>query len=1051
MRKIADLNRYHLLPEKDVVEMLKENYPLTVQERGDVSQKAALLIQAHLQTATKRTLVNRLMNLYPLSSKEGLALMSLCEALLRIPDAKTANLFIEDQLSLANFDKDFSQGGLLERVSSSAMRVASRFFGGADAGAVGGVKKAVRHTLNSVTAKSAELLVKQLAGQFVIAEGIDKAMTAARKNQKIGFCHSFDMLGEAAETEQDAQRYFNAYLEAIERVGGAEKEIKALKSSISVKLSALHPKYVSLNQKKALVEISERLLELAKLAKEKEVSLTVDAEEVDRLELSLLIFERVRLDPSLKGWDGFGLAVQAYQKRTLDVIRFVKDLGERAGCRILMRLVKGAYWDTEIKRAQVLGLEEYPVFTRKCSTDISYLVCANEMLKHSDVIGSAFATHNVHTYAAIKKLAEKRGLTLKDFEFQCLFGMGSELYQDLLRDEKDLKVRLYAPVGNHRDLLPYLVRRLLENGANSSFVNVLHQSEFDLQKIVQDPLKTLESFADVRNPKVPLPGNIFGKRQNSAGQDFADYTFLSRFESLFEMALTEETQASSHQKNSLENSNTQKKNKLQETQIVSATLENPRSSPIDGSPLEEREESVEINADALFKRAFQAYKSWELLPVEKRAEILRKVANCFEDNRDAFLKLLTLEGGKTVQDGIAEIREAVDFCRYYADQGEEKFAAPKVLPGPTGEENLFQMRGRGVFLCISPWNFPLAIFTGQIAAALVAGNAVLAKPAGQTTMIAELAVHLMHKAGIPEDLLILVKASGREVGDTLVAHQKLSGVCFTGSTQTAWTINKTLAARKAPIIPLIAETGGQNVMVVDSTALPEQVIRDVLQSAFQSAGQRCSALRVLCVQEDVYPNILEMLEGAMNRLVVGDPRWVETDVGPVIDAPSKQKLLDHIEEIQGRGAKVLKQILPDPVLDQRGTYVAPTLIKIQKLSDLSQENFGPILHIYTFKGSELESLIEEINDYGYGLTFGIHSRIQGRVFELARKLNVGNVYANRNMIGAIVGSQPFGGMGLSGTGPKAGGENYLLRFVEEQSISIDTTARGGNASLMALV
>ncbi|MGP8172328.1 bifunctional proline dehydrogenase/L-glutamate gamma-semialdehyde dehydrogenase PutA, partial [Rhodoblastus sp.] len=799
-------------------------------------------------------------------------------------------------------------------------------------------------------------------------------------------------LGEAARTCADAQRHFDSYAEAIGAIGAvARGEGPAERPGISVKLSALHPRYEAISTERVRTELAPRLLELARLAKANDLGLTVDAEEADRLELSLDIFARVVADPSLGGWDGFGLAAQAYQKRALAVIDHVAALADAHGRKLMVRLVKGAYWDSEIKRAQERGLADYPVFTRKAMTDANYLACAERLLAE-DSIFPQFATHNAQTAATIVT----RGKARRDYEFQRLHGMGEALHE-ALRAHSGVACRVFAPVGPHRDLLAYLVRRLIENGANASFVARAAEPEAPEQDLLADPLEILRESGRFRHARLPLPRDLFApERKNSSGVEFGCGAALAGL--LAEIA--------------------------------------PHRGLAGAAPPEP------LSAEAAFAKAEKAFAAWSATPVGQRADILSRAADLFESERGRLIALLQEEAKKTLDDGLAEVREAADLCRYYAAEA-RRICADETLPGVTGEENILRRHGRGIFVCISPWNFPLAIFAGQIAAALATGNCVVAKPAEQTPRMALAATQIFAAAGLPEDVLVCAPGDGA-LGAALVGDRRAAGVAFTGSVETAQSIQRALAARGGPIVPLIAETGGVNVMVVDSTALLEQVTDDVLTSAFRSAGQRCSALRLLCLQEEIFAPALDMLIGAATQLRLGDPRQAATQVGPVIDAQAKAALDAYIAARAAEGRILYAGAAPND-----GDFVAPHIVRLDSPRDLTREIFGPVLHVATWRAEKFSGLIDEIAASGYGLTLGLHSRIEGRIAELARKVPAGNIYVNRNMIGAMVGSQPFGGFGLSGTGPKAGGPDYLRRFYREATLTVNRASLGGDAGLLA--
>jgi RHH-type proline utilization regulon transcriptional repressor/proline dehydrogenase/delta 1-pyrroline-5-carboxylate dehydrogenase len=848
------------------------------------------------------------------------------------------------------------------------------------------------------------------------------------------------MLGEAALTSADARRYLDAYAEAIDAVGrwaqdrgsgssrDAGEESRAKEApSVSVKLSALCPRFEVAQSAHAVEELSERLLVLAKLAKSARIALTVDAEEADRLALTLAVFENVFRGRELGAWAGLGLAVQAYQKRAIHVIGWLESLAAGSGRTIPVRLVKGAYWDTEVKRAQEQGLAAYPVFTRKSSTDVSYLACARRLLDAPHLYAQ-LATHNAHTVAWVLRVAGET-----PFEFQRLHGMGDALYAEVLGDERLRRAcRVYAPVGSHEELLPYLVRRLLENGANTSFVNRIVDEDASVDEIVEDPVAVTDALEErLPHPRIPLPHDLFGaERRNSAGLNLADPDALVPLAADLAAAAREPHRA---------------------TPIVTGRTVAGRRvevrAPADRAYVVGAAELADaVTAEAALAAAAEFFPRWNAVSASERAAHLRKAADLFEADRATLMALCVLEAGRGIADSASEVREAVDFLRYYAHECERLFGAPVQLPGPTGERNRLRLGGRGVFLCVSPWNFPIAIFTGQIAAALAAGNTVLAKPAEQTNLVAARVAQLLYAAGIPGDALHFLPGEGPTIGAAVLSDARLAGVAFTGSTETARLINKTLAERTGPLATLIAETGGVNAMIVDSSALPEQVVKDAVQSAFNSAGQRCSALRLLCLQEETAERILTMLEGCMAELVIGSPTLLRTDVGPVIDPAAQQGLLAYIERHRAR----IRHRCELPNGHEAGLFVPPTLIELKRVADLEGEVFGPVLHVVRYRADRVDELVDEINALGYGLTLGVHSRIDSFATRIAERARVGNVYVNRNMIGAVVGVQPFGGMGLSGTGPKAGGPHYLARFATEQTVTVNTAAVGGNATLLSL-
>jgi RHH-type proline utilization regulon transcriptional repressor/proline dehydrogenase/delta 1-pyrroline-5-carboxylate dehydrogenase len=841
------------------------------------------------------------------------------------------------------------------------------------------------------------------------------------------------MLGEAALTDADAKRYLESYHQAIGAVARSIKPGTAIEAapSVSVKLSALFARYEFTQRRRVLAELAPRLHELAVAARDGGIALTVDAEEAERLELSLELIEHVMRSPKLKGWNGFGLAVQAYQKRTREVIRWLRDLGGSVNTRLNVRLVKGAYWDSEIKRAQERGLAGYPVFTRKVNTDVSYLACARELIGAGATIYPQFATHNAQTVATIMELATEAG---RAFEFQRLHGMGEELFAQIVGPGKiGLPCRVYAPVGSHEDLLPYLVRRLLENGANTSFVNRLVDEQTAIADIVRDPVTEVDALPQKAHSRIPAPRMLYGSsRLNSRGVNLAD-----PFES--EPLMT--------------NIATAVRERWVGGAIVSGKLRQGRAAEV-RNPANRSEvigvvsDADEAAIEAAFAASVRAQPDWDMTPASERAEILERAADLFESHMPELIAFCGREGGRTIPDSISEVREAIDFLRYYADRARAEFGAGVRLPGPTGESNELKLRGRGVFVCISPWNFPLAIFTGQIAAALAAGNAVLAKPAEQTPLIATRAVQLLLEAGVPADVLHLLPGDGASVGARIVADPRVAGVAFTGSTETAKAINRSLAKGEGPIPVLIAETGGQNAMIVDSSALPEQVVLDAVQSGFNSAGQRCSALRVLFVQEDIAPRICNLLAGYMDELVIGDPLQLATDVGPVIDEASRDMLRTHAASIvKSARWHHAGKLGPE---HERGLFFAPLAVEIGSLSQLTREVFGPAVHIVRYQANKLDAVIDAVNATGYGLTLGVHTRVDATARYIGSRVRAGNVYVNRNMIGAVVGVQPFGGRGLSGTGPKAGGPHYLHRFATEQTVTINTAAVGGNASLLTI-
>ncbi|HTM95398.1 MAG TPA: bifunctional proline dehydrogenase/L-glutamate gamma-semialdehyde dehydrogenase PutA, partial [Croceibacterium sp.] len=958
--------------------------------------------------------------------------MCLAEALLRVPDAATADALIKDKIGTIDWSEHLGESSstFVNAATFSLMLTGQVLRGGtrADTGLANSLRRAVGRLGEPVIRQATLQAMRILGGQFVFGRTMDEALKRAAPERKRGLTHSFDMLGEAAMTFEDAERYRQSYAKAIARLAREAKGGMRRSPGISVKLSALYPKYDFYHGDAARAALVPMVRELAMAARAADIHFTIDAEEAERLELSLDVIEALVADDALfaGGWEGFGLALQAYQKRAAPLCDWIAALARKHGRRLMVRLVKGAYWDSEIKLSQVGGYPDYPVFTRKIATDVSYLACAAKLLAAEDAIYPAFATHNAYTVGAIKALAAGRS-----FEFQRLHGMGEDVYEVLAGEEGDRQtpVRIYAPVGGHKDLLAYLVRRLLENGANSSFVNRMADAEVPVAELTADPVLELAALESKRNPTIPLPADIFPGRANSAGVDLANATVREPL--LAELAALENRDWAA--------APTAIAGKGGKVREVRSPQDNAR---IVGQALYASAADVELMID----RAVEAQPAWDALGGDARGAILERAADLFEAHTAEFLSLCRREAGKTVLDGVLEVREAVDFLRYYAADARMLFSAALPLPGPTGEENRLRLHGKGVFATIAPWNFPLAIFTGMAAAALAAGNSAIAKPAEQTPLMAALAVKLLHGAGVPDDVLQLAPGDGK-VGALLTSDPRIAGVAFTGSTETARAINRSLAARDAPIATLIAETGGQNAMIVDSSALPEQVTRDVAASAFQSAGQRCSALRVLYLQDDIYDATLAMVRGAFEALVVGDPAALETDVGPVIDAEAKAALDKHIAAMKRAGRKVWQQKLPPAC--KNGTFVAPAIVEIESIADLSRENFGPVLHVARFRADELEQVVAAINQTGFGLTLGLHSRIDAVRRLVEARAHVGNLYVNRNQIGAVVGSQPFGGEGLSGTGPKAGGPHYTLRFATERVTTVDTTAAGGNASLMA--
>ena len=1004
-----------------LAEALLREAVLPAEREPGVDALAADLIAA-IRSETGHGAVETLLQEYALTTREGLALMSLAEALLRVPDAATADRLIADKLREGDFahHEVRSETGLAH-AAAWALGLGARLVSAGDtpeatlAGMVGRLgRPAVR--------AAAHRAMRVMGGQFVLAEDIEAALRRAKAGPAASR-YSFDMLGEGARTADDAEAYRRSYARAIERIGReAGDAALPARPGISVKLSALHPRYTPTHGARVRAELVPVVRELARAARAHDLNFTVDAEEAERLELSLDVFAAVLADPSLADWDGFGLAVQAYSKRCLPVIDHVAALAAHHDRRLMVRLVKGAYWDGEVKAAQIQGLPDFPVFTRKAMTDLSYLAATRRLLAHRPRLFPQFATHNALTVASVLALAGDEG----GFEFQRLHGMGEALYARLAEARPGLGCRVYAPVGGHRALLAYLVRRLLENGANASFVARAADPAVPVARLLARPQALIETPARARHPGIARPRDLFGpERRNSEGLAFGDRSAvealragIARVAGPFVAApIIDGREPAGHRR--------------------------PVISPIDGAALGTVTEADADTVARAMDAAAHGFPDWAATPAETRAACLERAADAFETNRETLLHLLQTEAGKTLDDALAEWREAIDFLRYYAVEGRRLFAAPLALPGPAGEANSLALHGRGVFAAVSPWNFPLAIFSGQIAAALMAGNAVVAKPAPQTPLVADHAVRLLHGAGIPAGALHLIPG-GPEAGAALIGHPALAGVVFTGSTATARAINRALSERDGAILPLIAETGGINAMIVDATALPEQVADDVVTSAFRSAGQRCSALRLLFVQEDVADAMIATVVGAARELRVGDPRQLTTDLGPVIDAQAKDRLDAHCARM-GREARTHLAGTPPP-----GLFVAPHIFEIGHAAELREEVFGPILHVVRYPADGLERVLRDIRAGGYGLTLGIHSRIESTWTRIAAALPHGNVYVNRNMVGAVVGSQPFGGTGLSGTGPKAGGPHYLARFATERTLTVNTAAAGGSVGLITL-
>lgn len=1018
----AAINRAYLADEAEQLNNLHPLIQLHEREQAQVEALARQLVNKVRSREGEESGIEALLHEYDLSTQEGVLLMSLAEALLRIPDAATADRLIQDKLSSAEWERHLGH--------SSSFFVNASTWGMLLTGKIVRLEES-SSLLSRLISRSGEpvirLAIKQamrlISHQFVMGSTLDEALKHSREDRNKRYRYSFDMLGEAALTASDAERYFADYYHAITTLGeqiGTDGLFD--RPGISVKLSALHPRYEYAKRQRVLDELSPRLLELALAAKAANISMTIDAEEAERLDLSLDLFEGVFRNEALKDWHGFGLAVQAYQKRAIHVIDWLAQLASECQRQIPVRLVKGAYWDSEIKQAQERGLDDYPVFTRKVATDISYLACARRLLDRSDLFYPQFATHNARTVATLIVMAGQQS-----FEFQRLHGMGEALYSAVFDEYPQLHCRVYAPVGNYQELLPYLVRRLLENGANSSFVNQITNEQITVDEIIADPVSELERHKQ----QIPLPRQLYGKeRSNSSGLNLADPAVQLQLELALEKAYQQPWHAAP----------------IIDGDTLTGSVQSVLNPADHSNVVGEVALADSSAADQALSAAYHAAPEWANSSANERVILLERAADLLEAQRAELMALIIREGGRTINDALSEVREAIDFCRYYAAQARRHFAHPITLPGITGESNQLRLAGRGVFICISPWNFPASIFTGQITAALVAGNSVIAKPAGLTPLCGAYVVRLLHEAGIPKEVLHFIPGSGSEIGMQLVSDARIAGVAFTGSTSTAHQINQALAQNER-ILPFIAETGGQNCMIVDSSALPEQVVKDVITSAFNSAGQRCSALRVLFLQQEVAAQIMEMLSGAMEELRIGNPWHLSTDIGPIISFSACAELQRHCEQMD-KEARLIRAI-PPPQDSEQGSYFAPRIYEIERLSQLRQEVFGPILHIIRYQANHLNEVVDAIHHSSYGLTLGIHSRINTTIDYITRHVRCGNTYVNRNMIGAVVGSQPFGGEGLSGTGPKAGGPHYLQRFATERVVTVNTAAVGGNVALLS--
>ncbi len=1048
--------------EEESVRLLLQTPIYSREQSKHIQEQAKSLIDEIRSKKLKQLSIENFLKTHNLNSQEGLALLCLAEALLRIPDSRTKTLLIRDKIAAGKWDNK-DDDLLLQKFANIGLYSTGRFLSiGHNKSSVSVVTSLIRRFGEPLIRQIMAQAVKIIAQQFVMGETIKNALNQANDIKNATHRFSFDMLGEGARTKADADRYFENYKVACLEIGEhAEMRLKAVDSetikgdasntnakknesktildlpSLSIKLSALHPRFERAQRKRVLDELVPRVLELAQIAKKYKIGLTIDAEESQRLPLMLEVFYAVYTDESLHDFDGFGLAVQSYQKRALSTVRFIIETARHFKKRIPLRLVKGAYWDSEIKFAQVHGLPDYPVFTEKHHSDVAYLVAANEMLKATDALFPQFATHNAHTVAAIIELAKSHHVT--DLEFQRLHGMGEGLYEIIFKGSDDesgprkaYPCRIYAPIGNYRDLLAYLVRRMLENGANTSFVKQVHDTHVPLEWITADPFQITFDGGGKPHPKIVLPQDLFLDRKNSIGIDLSSEVDLEALNT----AINPDGNIAQRQladDNTLSQKVSSKEKTLQEAHFQEAARQ-------------------ETTLHRLIDTCSSHYKLWEKTSVDERAHMLIRLSEIFQKNRDHLLNALVFEGKKTIPDAISEVREAIDFCQYYATLALTFQKNSHFLPGPTGEINLLSYHSRGVFVCISPWNFPLAIFIGQIAAALVTGNCVIAKPASRTPIIAKMVIEMAYLAGIPKGVLMLTEASGKDVTDFVLTHAKIAGVAFTGSTETAYTINQQLAKRRGPIVPFIAETGGINAMIVDSSALPEQVVDDVIASAYLSAGQRCSSLRLLIVQNEVADRMIDMLIGAIKELKVGPSHLLSTDIGPVINRRAMEGITAYCQGLKAdfnRALCLYEHPIDPSLLSGTNHFVGPHLFQVSSVADVNVEIFGPILHIVRYRGEYLDQVINDINALGYGLTLGLHTRLESTMEIVASRARVGNLYVNRNMIGATVGVQPFGGEGMSGTGFKAGGPNYLLKFMTERVYTQNTTASGGNAKLVS--
>ena len=1027
-QRLAGLDQAKFEDERTAIASLLASVPLNPQARLEVIEEAQALVRSARGTARRQGVVENFLQEFSLSTREGLALMCLAEALLRTPDEETRDRLIAEKIASADWASHLgASDSLLVNASTWSLMLTGKLIDPdeeARTNVSGFIRRLAGRLGEPVIRQAVAAAVRIMGEQFVLGRNISAAIKRAKSD---GYVCSFDMLGEGARTAADADKYEGAYARALTTVGIQAGDLgPEAGHGVSVKLSALSPRYDARQEDKVWQDLYPRLLRLAKIAADANINLTLDAEEADRLVLSLKLLDRLAREPELGTWRGLGLAVQAYQKRAPKTVEAVAQIARSSGRRLMVRLVKGAYWDSEIKRAQMAGMPGYPVYTTKAATDLSYLACARVLLAASPFLYPQFASHNAHTLAAVRLMAREAGV---EPEFQRLHGMGEALYAAAAARYGPLNLRVYAPVGSHEDLLPYLVRRLLENGANTSFVHALLDDKVPVATVVGDSIGALEATGGAPHPRIPLPFDLFGAaRSNTLGVDLSIAAERDRLASAIADLLPLSAGPIVAGRES----------RLGEGTALISPADTTRTI---GRIWSTSSEDIGLSLET----ASKAQPAWDGLGGHGRAPILRAMAQALEANLTILVAICALEAGKTLADGVAEVREAADFCRYYAHLAERQFGDPDTLRGPVGELNQLSMHGRGVIVAISPWNFPLAIFTGQIAAALAAGNAVVAKPAEQTPLVAAAAVRLFHAAGLPNEVLHLLPGDGAIVGAALVTHPKCAGVAFTGGTETAWSINRSLAARPGPIVPFVAETGGLNAMFVDTTALREQVIDDVIASAFGSAGQRCSALRILYLPNDTADLLIEGLKGAMDALVIGDPADPRTDIGPLIDAEAKVGLEAHLLRLT-RDAKVI-HVCSAP---SGGAFFGPVLAEIPSAGFLQKEVFGPILHVVRYDASDLEAAAAPLRAAGYGLTLGVHSRIEAFATEVRRAIPAGNTYVNRSMIGAVVGVQPFGGEGLSGTGPKAGGPHALLRFAVERAVSINIAAQGGDPALLNL-